>query len=69
MALDEQLIQQLLVVFEVELEEQTQLMTTGLLALEKVESDQHQQTLKDILRSAHTIKGAAKVLGCMILLR
>ncbi|NOR71579.1 MAG: hypothetical protein GQ532_18145, partial [Methylomarinum sp.] len=63
MALDEALIKQLLVVFEVELVEQIQLMTTGILALEKAGNEDAKKNLEDILRAAHTIKGAARGVG------
>lgn len=63
MALDEALMKQLLVVFEVELAEQTHLMTTEILALEKEGGDDVKKRLDDILRAAHTIKGAAKGVG------
>ena len=49
-----------MVVFEVELAEQIQLMTTEILALEKASNDDAKKHLDDILRAAHTIKGAAK---------
>ncbi len=60
MALDDALMKQLMVVFEVELAEQIQLMTTEILALEKASNDDAKKHLDDILRAAHTIKGAAK---------
>ncbi len=63
MALDETLIKQLLVVFEVELAEQVQLMTAGILALEKAGNEDAKKNLEDILRAAHTIKGAAIGVG------
>jgi len=63
MALDDALMQQLLLLFEVELDEQIQLMTTAVFALEKLDGEERQTTLTDLLRSAHTIKGAANGIG------
>jgi len=63
MALDDALMQELLLVFEVELDEQIQLMTTALLALETLDGADYQSALTELLRSAHTIKGAAKGVG------
>jgi len=63
MALDEELIQQLLLVFDVELAEQTQLMTQCLLALEVEDDTQCDEQLHMLLRAAHTIKGAARGVG------
>jgi len=63
MALDDALMTQLLLVFEVELDEQIQLMTTAVLALEKLDEEAYQTALAELLRSAHTIKGAANGVG------
>lgn len=63
MALDDNLMQQLLQVFEVELAEQVQVITSGVLELENPEISEKPENLDNILRAAHTIKGAAKGIG------
>ncbi len=64
MAFDEELMQQLMVVFEDELAEQIQLITMHLLALEKLEGAEiATYNADEMLRAAHTIKGSAKGIG------
>ena len=61
MKLDPKLMQQLLETFKVELEDQLQIITDGLLLLEKPQDDAaKQETLNGIFRAAHNIKGAAR---------
>lgn len=61
MKLDPKLMQQLLDTFKVELEDQLQIITDGLLLLEKPQGDAaKQETLNGIFRAAHNIKGAAR---------
>lgn len=59
--LDKELLQQLLATFSVELEEQIQAVTDGLLMLEKgIQGDARRQILEGVFRAAHNIKGAAR---------
>lgn len=59
--LDKELLQQLLATFSVEMEEQTQAVTDGLLMLEKgIQGDARRQILEGVFRAAHNIKGAAR---------
>jgi two-component system chemotaxis sensor kinase CheA len=59
--LNQELLQQLMATFSIELEEQTQAMTDGLLMLEKgVQGDVRRQTLEAVFRAAHNVKGAAR---------
>lgn len=61
MKLDPKLMQQLLETFQVELEDQLQVITDGLLLLEKSQDDTTKQdTLNGVFRAAHNIKGAAR---------
>lgn len=62
--LNAELMQQLVAVFSVQLEEQIQLITEGLLQLEKgVKGEQRRLTLENVFRAAHNIKGAARGVG------
>jgi len=65
MDLDPKLFQQLVDAFKVELEEQLQIITDGLLQLEKKRqgAEVRRQTLDNVFRAAHNIKGAAKGVG------
>jgi chemotaxis protein histidine kinase CheA len=64
MDIDPKLMEQLLETFRVELDEQLQAITEGLLRLEKHQQpDVRQEILKRIFRSAHNIKGAARGVG------
>jgi len=63
MALDDELMQQLLAIFEVELAEQIELITVGLLALENSKALDNSKNIQDMLRYAHTIKGSSKGVG------
>ncbi len=61
MKLDPEIMRQLMLMFKVELGEQSQLITEGLLALEKgVSGEQREECLDGIFRAAHNIKGAAR---------
>lgn len=64
MPLDPKLIKQLLETFQGELEEQLQIMTAGLLLLEKgnLADDVYQENIEAIFRAAHNLKGAARSL-------
>lgn len=62
--LSAELMQQLLAVFRIQLEEQIQLITAGLLKLEKgTTGEQRKHTMEDVFRAAHNIKGAARGVG------
>lgn len=62
--LNAELLRQLMAVFSVQLEEQLQLITDGLLQLEKdATSEQRKRTLEGVFRAAHNIKGAARGVG------
>jgi chemotaxis protein histidine kinase CheA len=64
MDIDPKLMKQLLETFRVELDEQLQAITQGLLHLEKhQQADARQEILKRIFRAAHNIKGAARGVG------
>ncbi|NOQ36997.1 MAG: response regulator [Methylococcaceae bacterium] len=61
MDIDSQLMQQLQLVFKVELEEHLQVMSDGLLALEQgLEADAQQILMEEVFRAAHSLKGAAR---------
>ncbi len=61
MDFDPELIRLLMDTFRVELEEQLQIITDGLLQIEKgIEGENRQHTLDAIFRAAHNIKGAAR---------
>ncbi|MDH3871469.1 MAG: Hpt domain-containing protein, partial [Gammaproteobacteria bacterium] len=67
MALDPKLMEQLLETFRVELAEQLQVLTEGMLRLEKqLEADVRKEILKRIFRAAHNIKGAARGVGVTV---
>ncbi len=64
MSLDPELLKQLMETFKSELVEQTQIITNGLLELEKTQSvEEHTKTIEAIFRSAHNIKGTSRSLG------
>ncbi|MDH3560862.1 MAG: Hpt domain-containing protein, partial [Gammaproteobacteria bacterium] len=64
MDIDPKLMEQLLETFRVELDDQLQAITEGLLRLEKhPQADVRQEILKQIFRAAHNIKGAARGVG------
>ncbi|MBV9575896.1 MAG: hybrid sensor histidine kinase/response regulator [Gammaproteobacteria bacterium] len=65
MGLDPELMKQLIITFQSELEEQNQLMTDGLLQLEKgVQNEEERiKIIETIFRAAHNIKGASRSLG------
>ena len=64
MELDPELVRQLLETFEIELDDLSQGITEGLLALEKKhDKNERQQILNGMFRAAHNIKGAAKGVG------
>lgn len=62
MKLDPEIVKQLMALFAVELEEQLQAITDGLLLLEQgVDSENERQNILDtVFRAAHNIKGAAR---------
>lgn len=61
LGLDEELMRMLLDTFAVELEEQLQIITEGLLALEKgIDADTQLEVLENVFRAAHNIKGASR---------
>ena len=61
LGLDEELMRVLLDTFAVELDEQLQIITEGLLALEKgVDADAQRDVLENVFRAAHNIKGASR---------
>jgi len=61
MALDPEILKKLLEVFKLEFAEQLQVITDGLLELEKKPDDQ--ELLNVIFRAAHTIKGSSRSVG------
>src|SRR5689334_12365232 len=65
MPLDAELIKQLIETFKTELEEQLQVITTGLLNLEKgiQNEEEWKKTIEAIFRAAHNIKGSSRSLG------
>lgn len=60
MPLDPEIIKKLMVTFQAELDEQLQVITKGLLSLEKNPSN---DIIETIFRAAHNIKGSARSLG------
>lgn len=61
MTLDPDMLRQLVLTFQAELDEQSQAITDGLLALEKgVAGPAREQCLDAMFRAAHNIKGAAR---------
>lgn len=61
LGIDQELMRQLMDVFAVELEEQLQAITDGLLSLEKgAKENEQRQVLEGVFRAAHNIKGAAR---------
>ncbi len=59
--IDQELMRMLLDTFAIEFDEQLQVITDGLLVLEKgVEGDERRQVLESVFRAAHNIKGAAR---------
>lgn len=65
MGLDPEIFKQLIETFKTELEEQLQVITNGILSLEKNDLDDSKRvkTIASIFRAAHSIKGAARSLG------
>ncbi|TAK75768.1 MAG: chemotaxis protein CheA, partial [Gammaproteobacteria bacterium] len=65
MGLDPELLKQLIQTFKAELEEQTQIITNGLLELEKGigKKEDREKTITAIFRAAHNIKGSSRSLG------
>jgi len=65
MSLDPELLKQLLETFNSQLDEQSQIITAGLLRLEKknLTDVEYNKTLDTIFRSAHNLKGASRSLG------
>ncbi len=58
---ESEFLAKLLVTFKTEAEEHLNALTTGLLSLEKVDSDQQKKNLIEIIfREAHSLKGAAR---------
>jgi two-component system chemotaxis sensor kinase CheA len=61
MRFDPEIMRQLVLMFRTELLEQSQMITDGLLTLEKgIFGEQREQCLDQIFRAAHNIKGAAR---------
>jgi len=62
--IDPQLMQQLLETFRIQLEERLQIISEGLLQLEKgLPEPQQEQILDEMFRAAHNIKGASRGIG------
>lgn len=61
MSIDPEILKQLIKTFDVELKERLQVITNGLLALEKgsVNEEERENTIAAIFRAAHNIKGAS----------
>jgi two-component system chemotaxis sensor kinase CheA len=62
---DAKLLKLLIETFTIELEEQTQIMTEAILALEKIPPDDSafMKQIDTIFRAAHNIKGASRSIG------
>jgi len=66
MDIDPKIFQQLIDTFNIELEEQLQLITEGLVKLEKdIDPKEAETILHSIFRSAHNIKGSSRSIGIM----
>lgn len=64
MEIDQQLLNELRIVFESELKEYAEVITDGLLSLEKTQYvSSSQDKLEEIFRAAHSIKGSARGIG------
>jgi len=65
MALDDDFLGKLVATFKIELDEKLQIITDGLLALERPHLEAHHfaQIIEEIFRAAHNIKGAARGVG------
>jgi len=65
MTIDPELLKQLIETFKTELQEQSQTITNGLLTLEQnnISNTQRDQTINEIFRAAHNIKGTSRSLG------
>ncbi|MBN1582347.1 MAG: hybrid sensor histidine kinase/response regulator [Anaerolineae bacterium] len=65
MSLSAKIREQLISSFRVELAEHVQTMNDGLLSVEqeRVEATEHQETLENVFRAAHSLKGAARAVG------
>jgi two-component system, chemotaxis family, sensor kinase CheA len=61
---DKELLKKLLATFRIEAKEHVQLMTAGLLELEKISSAEKQMPIvENIFRAAHSLKGAARAVN------
>jgi len=68
MALDPELQEKLLEIFQTELEEQLQVITASLLKLEsRPDGDERQEALEPMMRAAHNLKGAARSVGLPVI--
>src|SRR5258708_7744698 len=65
MDIEPKLLRELTVTFKAELDDQLQVITDGLLSLEKdnVNNDEFLKKIDSIFRAAHNIKGAARSIG------
>lgn len=64
MSSDDEFLQELLAAFQVEAEEHMQVMSEGLLALERTTAPQDRQPLLErVFREAHSLKGAARAVN------
>lgn len=65
MEIDPKLLKQLIATFTIELDEQSHVLTEGLLKLEKADLpfEERSEVIKTIFRAAHNIKGAARGIG------
>lgn len=65
MKFDPKIFEELINTFKSELEEQTQVITSGLLALEEgnLQDENYDKTMMNIFRCAHNIKGTSRSLG------
>ena len=68
MHLDPKLLTQLLDAFHVELEDQLQVITDGLLSLERqADDDDQRDVLHQVFRAAHNIKGSARAVDVSLI--
>lgn len=67
LGIDQELMRLLLDTFAIELDEQVQAITEGLLVLERgAEGDARRRVLESVFRAAHNIKGAARGVGVTV---